>query len=333
MLRWAVFLPKRAPESTVILKAGQVEYEVYRSTISKHTKIRFVSRWRQWFRLENSGNTHVLAMQQPYNVYRNKMEYFMEQNGVDFEPIVEYAQLHDWDKFEAWRKAHPHWSKRENLNRLKDIATFYDVNALVEKYGVGLEPEPDGPVGSKLINGREAQKLHDWLPTASSSDAKRTYTLLYRASENDYCATKFHRLCDKKGPTYTIIENEAGYVFGGYTEISWESPSSSEGQKDPYRRGFIYLLRSPKMDKSEKWKTKSDQNEVWHNKDWGPLFGSTFVETCNRCHETASNSAYLDNRLENVCSTDDVKLGGSRNFKIVDYEVWRVGNSNECPNT
>ena len=47
--------------------------------------------------------------------------------------------------------------------------------------------------------------------------------LLYRASENEYSASQFHKLCDGKGTTITIIESDFGNIFGGYTNIPWAS--------------------------------------------------------------------------------------------------------------
>ena len=46
------------------------------------------------------------------------------------------------------------------------------------------------------------------------------WLLCYRASLHGWEAGTFHRRCDKKNHTVTIIEN-ASYVFGGYTDIPW----------------------------------------------------------------------------------------------------------------
>ena len=53
-----------------------------------------------------------------------------------------------------------------------------------------------------------------------NSNVKR----LYRATNtaDGFSASKFHSLCDHKGPTLTIIKTVAGHTFGGYTRISWD---------------------------------------------------------------------------------------------------------------
>ena len=46
----------------------------------------------------------------------------------------------------------------------------------------------------------------------------------WRAKTDGWAASTFHRNCDGKGPTVTIIK-VGSYIFGGYTDVSWSSPS------------------------------------------------------------------------------------------------------------
>ena len=34
-------------------------------------------------------------------------------------------------------------------------------------------------------------------------------------------------MCDNKGPTVTIVKNNYGKVFGGYTSVSWDSTTQN----------------------------------------------------------------------------------------------------------
>ena len=56
--------------------------------------------------------------------------------------------------------------------------------------------------------------------------------LIYQGSRDGFMANDFHRLCDDKGPTATLIKSEEGHVFGGYTSVSWTSPNSVTLEKD-----------------------------------------------------------------------------------------------------
>ena len=46
----------------------------------------------------------------------------------------------------------------------------------------------------------------------------------WRAKTDGWAASTFHSNCDGKGPTVTIIQ-VGSYIFGGYTDLSWSSPS------------------------------------------------------------------------------------------------------------
>ena len=40
---------------------------------------------------------------------------------------------------------------------------------------------------------------------------------IYRASEHGFSAKEFHKKCDNKGPTLTLVRTEFGKVIGGYS--------------------------------------------------------------------------------------------------------------------
>ena len=47
--------------------------------------------------------------------------------------------------------------------------------------------------------------------------------LLFRMTRDGFMEMDFHKLCDNKGPTVTILKTSTGKRFGGYTSVSWES--------------------------------------------------------------------------------------------------------------
>ena len=50
------------------------------------------------------------------------------------------------------------------------------------------------------------------------------WRLCYRASKDGWHASDFHRLCDNKGPTVTLLK-VGEYIFGGYTDLPWAGKS------------------------------------------------------------------------------------------------------------
>ena len=69
--------------------------------------------------------------------------------------------------------------------------------------------------GGKLIY---EEQLQYWLQTVSP--AKR-WQRCWHGKTNGFAASTFHSRCDGKGPTITIVR-VGNYIFGGYTDQSWE---------------------------------------------------------------------------------------------------------------
>ena len=62
---------------------------------------------------------------------------------------------------------------------------------------------------------------------------KPVLNLIYRGGRDGWSAfNDFHRLCDGKGPTLTLIQVENGRICGGYTSVSWSSPINAGSKHD-----------------------------------------------------------------------------------------------------
>ena len=44
--------------------------------------------------------------------------------------------------------------------------------------------------------------------------------MIFRGSENGFSTEEFHKRCDHRGPTITIMKSKH-YLFGGFTDIPW----------------------------------------------------------------------------------------------------------------
>eukprot|EP01084_Bolivina_argentea_P103946 186168_1 len=125
-------------------------------------------------------------------------------------------------------------------------------------------------IGSKLITIKEDLYFIELLLTKLSNIYK--FNLLYRASENEYLANKFHELCDGYGPTITIIKSNYGHIFGGYTIKKWTSNTGYVKDEN----AFLFLIRS--SDSSQKCPilfelTGDPEWAVRHQNNRGPKFG------------------------------------------------------------
>ena len=90
--------------------------------------------------------------------------------------------------------------------------------------------------GEKMIFGELLQEQFD-----SNNEYKKfnKTNLLYRSTTNENTADAFHKACDGKSNTITIIHSNYNHIFGAFTEAEW----SRDGFKKD-KRAFLFLLRS-----------------------------------------------------------------------------------------
>ena len=167
-----------------------------------------------------------------------------------------------------------------------------------------------------------------WLPSATVGP------LLYSGTRDGLTAADFHRQCDGKGPTLTLIRTPAGHVFGGYTAASWCSPDKPTfvlcGD------AFLFSVTGPHDHSTlQKYPLLEGRPPVaiQCNADTGPVFGggpdvmitalptgtvSSFdgASFCNLGAPTGS--------FEDVLSMGANGFTGSPRFVPADIEVYRV---------
>lgn len=166
--------------------------------------------------------------------------------------------------------------------------------------------------------------------------------LLYRGSENNFDASKFHELCDGKGPTIVLVRSTNKQIFGGYATASWNSDNKHSNAPG----SFLFSLS--KQTKHEIIKGKEGCVIVGLKGD-GPTFGGySFNIGCYGGHDLLiSHNCNLNtisySQLGNTYSlpynlnfhSNEAKtyFSGSNSYKfqVEEYEVYSYENiySNE----
>ena len=90
--------------------------------------------------------------------------------------------------------------------------------------------------------------------------------LIYAGSVDGFKGTDFHRCCDNKGPTLTIIKATSKRIFGGYTSVNWDSTTSG------YKSDSNAYLFS--VDNDSKHVVTDASRAIVCNSSYGPIFGS-----------------------------------------------------------
>ena len=139
------------------------------------------------------------------------------------------------------------------------------------------------------------------------------YTQIYKASKDGATGGDFHRCCDNKGPTVTLIESTNGYIFGGYITITWEGPSSWT-QKGNDENAFVFSVNN-----KCKYPIQDKSYVIYNQKDYGPNFGSNDIyikKSFFNDNSTSSTTQYYNFSPKNVA--------GDTNFKVKELEVYFV---------
>ncbi|XP_078383820.1 uncharacterized protein LOC144666279 [Oculina patagonica] len=109
-------------------------------------------------------------------------------------------------------------------------------------------------------------RLHQFLTPAVGSN--HWWLLCYRASTHGWAVSTFHSRCDGKRDTVTIVK-KGQYVFGGYTDIPWDS-SSGYGYSS---KAFIFSLRNKEGLGPFKSMVTTPRYAIYRNSGYGPTFG------------------------------------------------------------
>jgi len=135
--------------------------------------------------------------------------YFIDRDGTHFRYILNYL-----------RTGHLLLPDEKLVRKeLLEEAEFYQIRGIVDK----LCPQPF--LESEILSSEQKQIFVDnWLKERLSR-RHATFVLLYRASRDGWASSEFHAMCDYQGPTVTVVKS-GDYIFGGYTEKSWDSKSS-----------------------------------------------------------------------------------------------------------
>ncbi|KAL9644560.1 hypothetical protein ABK040_009424 [Willaertia magna] len=250
-------------------------------------------------------------------------EYFIDRDPQYFPLILSYLRK---------RKLNLDRIEESEMDEFIDEVDFYQIHSLL---GV-LRNEVDDEEGiltggkyrrlSKIIKPSEFTKLKNLL-----SLTNRGLTLLYRAKDDGYASNVFHSKCDNKGATITIIKSTTGCVFGGYTNINWDTSGQYKFNNQTCLFSLFGPNNEPRFVKLENnGPHHSNQYSIYCDQSYGPAFGGGHdFYICNNCNTSNSSYSNLGHSFSVPgmnYSTDAIKsyLAGSYNFLVEDIEVFAI---------
>jgi hypothetical protein len=114
--------------------------------------------------------------------------------------------------------------------------------------------------------------------------------LLWRGSRDGFRAAEFHRRCDGRPNTATVVRDTGGSVFGGFTPLRWGSAGAFAA--DPRRASFLFTLANPHGVAPRAFPLRADaaQYAVHGWAPWGPAFGAGYdLGVADACDSNADS--------------------------------------------
>ena len=207
----------------------------------------------------------------------------------------------------------------KNTNYELRICFFY--NDIIGEW-TQIQKFKTSNVDSVILNECERKdeflkKLYEWCKY-------KEMELIYRGNRDGMTGNDFHKKCDNKGETITLIKNEKGNIFGGYASIPWKSKGNYRSAPD----SFLFTLTNIYGTEPTKLPSKNDQQEVYHS-SYGPIFGSgndlgIYQDFIKKGGWSGFPFTYQDSIGKGKSIFTGDPNNNNSNFKIKEIEIFKI---------
>ena len=160
----------------------------------------------------------------------------------------------------------------------------------------------------------------------------RRFVLIYRASMHGFASAKFHEMCKDKRHTLTIIKTTRGCVFGGYANVTWDTPPDDDsfGYKndpDAFIFSLVNTLKRPML-----MPIKNTPHAICTDPKYGPTFGfqPSDIFVTDRSHlnyyskVNPGHSYELKDFASDLIIRDTFMTDSANHFQASEIEVFQL---------
>ena len=167
-------------------------------------------------------------------------------------------------------------------------------------------------INSLIINNNKEynRRLKEWINPNKIIKSE----LLYRLSRDGEEFSKFHELCDNKGPTLTLFEVEDGNKGGIYTPLSWDS--NSQWKKD--METFLFNLN-----KNAKYKKIKNDNSIYCYNNCG-LGVANFGFYSDKMKKIYHYGTAINNFFEKGSEILPNNTSNLQYFNVKEVEIYKI---------
>ena len=169
---------------------------------------------------------------------------------------------------------------------------------------------------------RESNKEKEFLNKILEWSGLKTMDLIYRGSRDGMTSNDFHKKCDNQGPTITLLRNDKGYIFGGYTSVSW----TGDGNYHSDPKSFLFTLTNINGVEPTKFPISDTNYSVYHSSSYGPAFGGGHDIYINSDFINSDSSANFPYSYNDVIGKGNSTFSGNFSncyFKLNEIEIFK----------
>ncbi|KAG9288016.1 hypothetical protein G9A89_017611 [Geosiphon pyriformis] len=178
-------------------------------------------------------------------------------------------------------------------------------------------------IDSNLLRSYNIKQLDHWIQgknknTPFESKLGNDFKLLLRGSRDGFTPADFHRLCDDKGATISVIKVKGtGQIIGGFNPQSWHS----RGEFLNGERSFIFSLGDDNAENAILSKFVTGYGP-YGGKDLGPYFGNLNMSLSGDFKN--SSGCYCQKTINYEHALMPGSENQEMNFSVEEYEVFQI---------
>ena len=153
-------------------------------------------------------------------------------------------------------------------------------------------------------------------------NGRQELKLLYRASRDGFGAADFHSKCDDQPNTVTFIKTTLGYIFGGYTQISWHSKYDFFKDSNAFLFSLVNKFKRPFF-----CEVLQPEYAICCNSSYGPSFGGgNDIHICDHSNTSTGSYIYQSSyqKPDGINDPNGYYLCDTENFQVSEIEVFQI---------
>ena len=209
-------------------------------------------------------------------------------------------------------------SIKNNINELKNVINgIKERNNIIPKNNTGIlngnlisEDTKENSIEYYINKYNAFNLIKEGIQKKKEATIKNR-NLIFKASRDGFKAEDFHKKCDWIRNTVTFVLTTAGNIFGGFTDVSWDSESDAKEGSN----GFIFSLNN--------WEIYYNINLKFNIrclKEYGPIFGNFDLSISDNCNK---NKSYISSYAYDFHGKNNF-LEENKFFYIKDYEIYQL---------